>query len=453
MQPHRLLLRCFLAMISSQFATPATRSEIQPTTLLQTPSGSWGGRAPIQLRSRFGGPSSGCRVNSGAPCMLPRWEPTWDMRMSTIFMPCNDSGFHDVKEAVRYGIVSYDWSNAKQLWVNNRPAPMNDEELLTKQAEMVMAADTKPNKTRVWVYRNTIKALNWFGSVREKLDDPAFAGWFIKFSGNGNYSQPACDANYSPPKCSTFWHDQAQSPAHPKGDGNCEQPCYCGVNPCGEYIFDHRNSSFAEWFLNGWMISNETLGHPGITGLLLDDHMLKTGPTETHGHFLADTGLSSQAMADSVSSYNANVDTLWKTIVAKGGFAWDLFGGGEAFHGVKMKPQQCLSVLARVCSAQNEQNAHAVFYKMSPNNDLLTSLGEQYTAAFLLTRGKFAWIGFEWAGCRATYYPRPKSWDVDYGVPLGNCSALASNGTFVRHFSKATVTWDCHAGKGAITMR
>ena len=48
----------------------------------------------------------------------------------------------------------------------------------------------------------------------------------------------------------------------------------------GEYIFNHasttrvQNSSFAEWFLNEWMISNETLLHPGISGMLLDDHML-----------------------------------------------------------------------------------------------------------------------------------------------------------------------------------
>ena len=28
---------------------------------------------------------------------------------------------------------------------------------------------------------NKIKALNWFGNVREKIDDPQFAGWFIKF--------------------------------------------------------------------------------------------------------------------------------------------------------------------------------------------------------------------------------------------------------------------------------
>ena len=62
---------------------------------------------------------------------------------------------HNVDEALKFGIVSYDWSNAKQLWVNNFPKPMNDEELLTKQAEMVLAADKKPNKTKVWIYRNT----------------------------------------------------------------------------------------------------------------------------------------------------------------------------------------------------------------------------------------------------------------------------------------------------------
>jgi|EP01047_Picozoa_sp_COSAG01_P051826 hypothetical protein len=51
----------------------------------------------------------GCHVKSGAECRLPGFAPTWDMRMSTIFMPCNDSGFHDVQEAVKYGVVSYDW--------------------------------------------------------------------------------------------------------------------------------------------------------------------------------------------------------------------------------------------------------------------------------------------------------------------------------------------------------
>eukprot|EP01047_Picozoa_sp_COSAG01_P051824 COSAG01_NODE_5385_length_4293_cov_19.521221_4_plen_196_part_00 len=167
-----------------------------------------------------------------------------------------------------------------------------------------------------------------FSSVRTKLDDPRYSDWFIRFSGKGNYSQPACDTNWSPPKCSQHWHDQDQSPGtlhpasgYPKADGTCAKPCFCGDNPCGawcachvgvrtcadpqsrhslpppttplsndrlihpahmlgEYIFNHasttrvQNSSFAEWFLNEWMISNETLLHPGISGMLLDDHML-----------------------------------------------------------------------------------------------------------------------------------------------------------------------------------
>jgi hypothetical protein len=87
---------------------------------------------------------------------------------------------HDVSHAVKYGTVVYDWSNAKQLWANAHP--MNSEELITKQAEMVLAADpgVSGEQPRVWAYRNTIKALNWYSSVREKLDDPAYASWSVK---------------------------------------------------------------------------------------------------------------------------------------------------------------------------------------------------------------------------------------------------------------------------------
>ena len=68
-------------------------------------------------------------------------------------MPCNNSGMFDPKFGGRFGAVSYDWSNAKQLWANTHP--MNDDELLTKQALMVLAADPgHPGYApRVWVYR------------------------------------------------------------------------------------------------------------------------------------------------------------------------------------------------------------------------------------------------------------------------------------------------------------
>lgn len=85
---------------------------------------------------------------------------------------------------------------------------------------------------------------------------------------------------------------------------------------------------------------------------------------------------------------------------------------------------------------------------------VVETAGEQHTASFLLTRGIYAWIGFEWAGCRRNLCPRPKEWDVDYGEPLGNCSAVeGQDGKFVRHFSKATVAWNCRNGTGSISTQ
>ena len=56
-------------------------------------------------------------------------------------------------------------------------------------------------------------------------------------------------------------HDQEQTPEHPGGgkpypvDGDCAEQCDCGdVNPCAEYIFDHRGGevegrTFRDWFI------------------------------------------------------------------------------------------------------------------------------------------------------------------------------------------------------------
>jgi hypothetical protein len=57
----------------------------------------------------------------------------------------------------------------------------------------------------------TRQALPWFSTVREKLVDPAYAGWFLRFNpDNTSYHVPACDTNYNPPLCSVFYHDQVR---------------------------------------------------------------------------------------------------------------------------------------------------------------------------------------------------------------------------------------------------
>jgi hypothetical protein len=90
----------------------------------------------------------------GAPTCLPSWTPQWGMRNSTVLYTCNNSGMHNVDVANLYGVVVYDWSNAKDIWANAHP--MNSEELITAQAEAVYAKDpgVPGSMPRVWAYRS-----------------------------------------------------------------------------------------------------------------------------------------------------------------------------------------------------------------------------------------------------------------------------------------------------------
>ena len=126
--------------------------------------------------------------------------------------------------------------------------------MLTEQAERVLKEDPGivGEQPRVWTYRNTIKALNWFTSVREKLEDPSYAGWFVRFANyrgpqsNGSYHVPACTFE----KCSGFYHDQLQTPelGGSLHNGGCKEECDCGKAPCREYIFGPSHPSLFAWY-------------------------------------------------------------------------------------------------------------------------------------------------------------------------------------------------------------
>lgn len=105
------------------------------------------------------------------PAQNPPWAANYTMVASTITMACNTSGWFDASLGSKFGIVSYDWSNTKAQWANARP--MDCEQRLVTQAQMTKAQRPDAN---VFVYRNLVKALPWFSSVRAKLDDPAYSG-------------------------------------------------------------------------------------------------------------------------------------------------------------------------------------------------------------------------------------------------------------------------------------
>lgn len=430
---------------------------------------------------------------AGEPC-LPRWKPTWHMRNSTVLYTCNNSGMHDVNHANKFGIVVYDWSNAKAIWANAHP--MSSEELITKQAEMVYAGDPglPGYAPRVWAYRNTIKALNWYSSVREKLDDPKYASWFIKFKGfknspypggqgkevNNSFHVPACDwyNNGTAPRCSGFYHDQEQTPEHPGGgapyrvDGDCVEQCDCGsTNPCGEYIFDHRGGevegrTFRDWFINEYMVTDETLFHkdpvtgkPQPIGLgWLDDSMTLRGPTEEDKNYIADTGASNEEIEAQVAAYEESMYELKKKVIPLGGFWWQLMDGSGMQLNIEssLSTEQCKAKLETLCVGANASATPSSWNRLQMYN--IPNGGEQataqnftdYTAEFLLTRGPYAMLGYSWCGCTngAQMRPRAAEWDEDFGEPLGVCKETAE-GVFSREWTGATVEWDCNAQPGS----
>ena len=80
----------------------------------------------VALHSRVGlagvgSCSPGDGNGGGVPCALPQWAPTYNMSQSTIFMPCNNSGFMDARFSSLWGIVDFDWSNGKADWANQKP--------------------------------------------------------------------------------------------------------------------------------------------------------------------------------------------------------------------------------------------------------------------------------------------------------------------------------------------
>ena len=86
-------------------------------------------------------------------------------------------------------------------------------------------------------------------------------------------------------------HAPEYTPQYPLGgpaQGSCREQCDCGKAPCGQYVFDFRNASFQDWFVDHYIISDATILHrPFPIGVgWLDDMMTLAGPTELDPYFL-----------------------------------------------------------------------------------------------------------------------------------------------------------------------
>ncbi len=111
------------------------------------------------------------------PPLAPPFPPTWKLNESTIIHTSNLSGWTNTAAAAKYGVISFDWNNAKAIWLKANHNESTCEETLLEQARRVKAA--RPS-ARVLVYRNCMYALQWLESERAVMYDPAYAGFFLQ---------------------------------------------------------------------------------------------------------------------------------------------------------------------------------------------------------------------------------------------------------------------------------
>lgn len=296
----------------------------------------------------------------------PPWEPTYDLKMSSISMQCNSSGYSNYERGSEFGIISYDWSNTKAIWAMAQP--MTCEENLQTQAEKTKAENPDAH---VFVYRNIVKALPWYSSVRKILDDPAYSGFFLQWNetalANGDLHVPNCAAEDGT-KCSPFYHDQLQTPEVDGGDGQCpETGCDCGLHPCGEYLFDHRNSSLAQWIIDEMILTDSSILNEAIDGMFMDDFWCSDlltpgcndpvqGATEIDANQQVDMGLSDEDIKDLTIAWEHTMGLVQQTILDNGSYTWSLMQneGNANASPFLLTQDSCAGTLREACKKDSD---------------------------------------------------------------------------------------------------
>ena len=333
---------------------------------------------------------------SGRPSRtcLPPWPPTYDMAASAITTLCNSTekppAWLDPDAFAPWGVVDVDWSNARSFWT--KAQPMDCEEQLVTQAEKLKQRNPK---VKAWVYRNLVIAEPWFSSVRDKLCDPLYAGWFLKTAPCRKPRLPQCDTNFSPPKCSEHWHDVGISPKECPG-GKCD----CGCVPCGQYLWDHRNQTLRNWLVEVHATGPHSVEHPAIDGLYIDDQWRVTGaqssrspecspagspacifPTEISNESIANVGLTLEQRVEMKGNWTLTMREMHAALLRKGGFAWSLFSPGS-WNTLTADPvggrSNCAANLRKRCVANDTLQHSAMYYDIARPLSL---------AGFLLVRG------------------------------------------------------------------
>lgn len=235
--------------------------------------------------------------------------------------------------------------------------------------------------TKVWIYRNLVKALPWFTDVREKINNPQYSGWFLPYKPEGPYYQHQ-QGN------TDLYLDYGQTPT---GD--------CGGITCGEYLFDHRNESLREYLLDVYIGGPDAMGNENVSGLFIDDFWSNYpfilpwssndcstgengGASEMYTHCVDDMGLSADDIEEIAQNWLKTTNMAFEKIVDMGGYAWQMLQSPDGDSLSPSSPRPA-SLFREWC--QPEKLSQPIFMQFTNSTDLPLCCAEQ--------------VRFEYIGC------------------------------------------------------
>lgn len=129
----------------------------------------------------------------------------------------------------------------------------------------------------------------------------------------------------------------------------------------------------------------------------------------------------------------------------------------------------CVAYFRDACRQNSTMQTTAIMFSFSGSKTKPLPFVTEDLATFLLIRGPYAWLGYQWIGCVSCNstprdpsglcdptgaYERPNILDTDYGEPNDVCrESKVDSGIFLRDWTKARVSFDCNLWKGSVENR
>jgi hypothetical protein len=175
---------------------------------------------------------------------------------------------------------------------------------------------------------------------------------------------------------------------------------------------------------------------------------------------VAKMGMSKENVTDMIAAWKTNQDAWRQALLDNSLFEWFLFYGGQqtAPGWSQTQPNTtCSSYMKTNCGPDTPPQNGTLFFgfsRVEHHQAWPLPSPDQDVAAFLLTRGPYAYMGYGWTGCanEDTPFTQPPALTTEYGSPTSTCREISPN-VFQRDFAKATVSLNCTDFTASFVMK